>query len=67
MGKGQDIADDRITGFDSACSRTDQCDISQEVSAVSNSIGGSTNTVQRVSDIQFDRFDGTLNLTIYVL
>ena len=34
---------------------------------VSNSIGGSTNTIQRVRGIQFDRFNGTLNLTIYVL
>ncbi len=45
VGKGQDIADDRVTGFDSACSRTNQCDFAQEISAVSNSIGGSTNTI----------------------
>ena len=29
LAKGQDIADDRVAGFDSACSRTDQCDIAQ--------------------------------------
>ena len=33
-GKGQDIADDRVTGFDSACSWTDQYDVAQEIGAV---------------------------------
>jgi len=46
--KGQYIADDRVTGLDSACAWSDQCDIAQGVSAVSNSIGGSTNTITLV-------------------